>query len=107
VAVQPLIEQHIIFISATNSFNPSAIYSNSLVQSLAANSIGNDLIEDVQNYAHWDTVNLVWSFNSFLEFKCYITAAFQATVQANIPALQAAFPQYTIVTWGNATSFGN
>lgn len=27
--------------------------------------------------------------------------------QQNIPNLQAAFPTYTIVTWGYAVSFGN
>ena len=107
MAVQNLVEQHLAFISATESFDTAPIYANSLIQSLAANSVGNDLVVSMQNYAHWDSVNQLWSFSSFLEFRCYVSATFQATIQQNIPNLQAAFPQYTIVTFGYTVQFGN
>lgn len=106
MAVQSLVEQHVIFIKNTdNNIEESLILASTLVQALASNSVGNDLIMDYVNYMHWN--GTIWQPSVFLEFRCYITSAFQATVQANIPNLQAAFPNYTVVTWGNATSFGN
>lgn len=105
MAVQNLIEQHVIFITSTSNIDGTAILANTLVQALATNSVGNDLILSYEYFFNWN--GTVWSPRTFLDIKCYISTAFQATVQANIPALQTAFPQYTIVTWGNATSFGN
>lgn len=106
MAVQNLVEQHVIFISNSGeSVDSSVILANSQVQSLAANSAGNDLIVTTDQYAHW--TGTAWQWNAFLHIHCYITSAFQATVQADIPSLQAALPQYTIVTWGYPTSFGN
>lgn len=106
MAAQALIEQHIIFIKNTdNNIEENAILSNSLIQSLAANSQGNDIIMEYHNYMHW--TGTAWQSNVLLELRCYVAVAFQATIQTNIPNLQAAFPNYTVVTWGNATTFGN
>jgi hypothetical protein len=44
MAVQSLIQQHVIFISQDNGFDTGAIFANSLIQSLANNSQGNDLV---------------------------------------------------------------
>lgn len=105
MATQSLIEQHIIFISSDNQISESTILANSLVQSLANNSVGNDLISSIQNYWNWN--GIVWAAHSFLELKCYVSTAFQATIQANIPNLQAAFPTFTIVTWGYPVTWGS
>jgi hypothetical protein len=106
MAAIALIEQHVIFIKVANTtIDENAILASTLVQALATNSQGGDLIMEYHNYMNWN--GTVWTPNVFLELKCYITAAFQTTVQANIPALQSAFPQYTVVTWGNPTTFGN
>lgn len=105
MAVQSLVEQHIIFISPTNQIDDASILANSLIQTLAANSVGNDLVVSIQGYQHW--TGSAWVFSSFYEIKCYVTTAFQATIQSNIPTLQTDFPQYTIVTWGGNVAFGN
>lgn len=105
MAVQNLIEQHIIIISSNNNIDEASILANSMVQSLANNSAGNDLVTSIQFFRHWDGAN--WITSGFLEIKCYVTVAFQTTIQQNIPNLQAAFPQYQIVTWGYAVAFGN
>src|SRR6266516_7657600 len=105
MAVQNLIEQHIIFITSTSDIDERSILANSLVQSLANNSVGNDLIINYRHYYHWDGTSCVGS--GFYEITCFVTAAFQTTIQNNIPNLQTAFPQYTIVTWGHSVSFGN
>lgn len=107
MAATSLIQQTIIFVSPTNQFNESAIWSNSLVQSLAANSIGGDVIYGYQQYANWDSTNKVWTYSSFFMLTCFIQPSFQSTVQANIPTLRNQLPQYNIYTWGNATAFGN
>lgn len=105
MATQNLIEQHIIFISSDNEINESVILANSLVQSLANNSVGNDLIASFQSYWNWN--GTVWSARGFYELKCFVSTAFQATIQANIPNLQAAFPTFTIVTWGYPVTWGS
>src|SRR6266567_8087584 len=98
MAVQNLVEQHIIFISSNNIIDEKSILGNSLVQALANNSVGNDLVSSIQFYQHWDGTN--WTESGFFELKCYVAPAFQSTIQQNIPTLQSQLPQYTIVTWG-------
>lgn len=105
MATQALVAQSIIFVSPTNSFDETAILANSLVQSLAQNSAGNDLIMSYQSFQNWN--GTVWTNHQFLELKCFVSTTFQTTIQQNIPALQTAFPQYSIYTWGYAVTFGN
>lgn len=105
MAVRNLIEQHVIFISNVEQFDENAIMANSLVQSLAVNSDGQDLVTGYQVFRHWDGTN--WTNHCFFQIQCFVTAAFQTTIQQNISALQSAFPQYTIVTWGYNVAFGN
>lgn len=106
MAVQALVEQHVIFIKNTdNNIEENLIMANSLIQTLASNSVGNDIIMEYHNYMNWN--GTVWTASVLLELRCYVSSAFQSTIQANIPALRTAFPNYTVVTWGNATSFGN
>lgn len=106
MAVQTLIEQHVLFIKNTdNNIEEVAIFANTLIQALAQNSVGNDIIMEYHNYMNWN--GTVWTPSVLLELRCYVTSAFQATIQANIPNLRAAFPNYTVVTWGYSTAFGN
>src|SRR5712691_961459 len=104
MAVQALVTQHILFISASNSFDEN-ILSNSLIQTLANNSVGNDLVVGYNSFVHWDGTN--WTTSGYCELICIVTVAFQTTIQANIPNLQAAFPEYRVVTWGYPVSYGN
>lgn len=106
MAALTLIEQHIVFIKNTdNNIEENAILANSLIQALAQNSQGSDIVMEYHNYMNWN--GTAWTSNVLLELRCYVAATFQATIQANIPSLRAAFPNYTITTWGNATTFGN
>lgn len=106
MAVTALIEQHIIFIKNTdNNIEEDAILANSLIQALASNSQGNDIIMEYHNYMHW--TGSTWQANALLELRCYVTTTFQVTIQTNMPTLQADFPNYTVVTWGNATAWGD
>ena len=105
MAVQSTIEQTIVFIEPNAQFDQNAIFANNLVQSLIDNSIGKKVVFGYQSYADHSTGVVV--FSSLFYLQCHILPAFQATVQANIPNLQAAFPQYTIATWGSAEQFGN
>lgn len=106
MAVQALVEQHLVFIKNTDSnIEENLILANSLVQALATNSAGNDLVMEYHNYMHW--TGSVWQPSALLEFRCYVTPTFQTTIQTNMPTLQAAFPNYTVVTWGSTTAFGN
>lgn len=105
MAVQNLVEQHIIFVTPGVQFDAQSILANSLIQSLANNSVGNDIVMSFETFYHWDGTN--WTPSTFLDIWCFVSAAFQTTIQQNIPSLQAAFPQYQIVTWGSACQFGN
>lgn len=102
MAAQALIEQTIAFISPSFSFDEEAIKANGLIQTLKANSLGNVLVYGYLNYEDANNASA-----SFFFIRAYIQPSFQATVQANIPALQAQLPQYTIATWGINTQFGN
>ena len=103
--VQALIEQTIVFISATESYDQNAILSNSLIQTLVNNSAGNDIVFGYRQYAN--ITNGVITYSALFEIKVYIQPSFQQTVQSNIVNLQSAFPQYTIETWGNNVQFGH
>lgn len=105
MAVQSLQEQSIYFISATNNYDENAIRSNNLIQSLATNSAGNTLLISYETDWVWN--GTAWAFGTLLRIRCFVSSAFQTTIQQNIPNLQSAFPQYTIVTYGNAVAFGN
>jgi len=104
VATQNLIEQHVIFLS-DQTFDIQAILNNTLIQTLANNSAGHDIIQTMQAYLQWDGTN--WINKAFLDLRVFCTPAFQTTIQNNIPNLQAQLPQYTIVTWGYPVTFGN
>lgn len=101
MAVQSLIQQTIIFISPSFSFDEEEIKANGLIQTLKANSLGNTLLYGYLNYENANGSSSMFSVTAFIQ------PSFQATVQANIPALQAQLPQYTIATWGINTQFGN
>lgn len=105
MAAQSLVEQSIYFISANNSYDEVGIRNNSLIQSLATNSAGTRLL--VAYETEWIWNGTVWSFGTLLRLRCYVSSTFQTTIQQNIAALQSAFPQYTIVTYGYPISFGN
>jgi hypothetical protein len=104
---QALIEQTIVFISPTNNFNEQAIWSNSLIQTLVANSAGADAVYGYQNYANWNGTTQTWTFSALFYLRVYIQPSYQATVQANLPTLRSQLPQYSIYTWGNSSTFGN
>ncbi len=104
MATQTIVEQTISFLSSDNSFDVNAILANSLIKTLAANSLGGDLLTALKQYSHWDGSN--WATNWLLEIRCYVTPAFQTTIQNNIATLQSAFPTYTIVTWGYSMTYG-
>lgn len=99
-----VIEQTINFLSTDNSFDYDAILASPLIQVIASNSLGNDLLTALKPYIHWDGSQ--WKSNWLFEIRCYVTAAFQSTIQNNIGVLQTAFPEYTIVTWGYAMTYG-
>ena len=105
MAVSAFIEQVIVFISATETYDQNAILANNLIQSLVNNSAGNDIVFGYKQYAN--IVNGVITYSSLFEIRVYIQPSFQQTVQNNIANLQAAFPQYTIETWGSNTQFGH
>jgi hypothetical protein len=105
MATQSLVEQVVIFVAPDTDINVSGIMSNSLIQSLASNSAGQNLITSVQGFQHW--TGTAWVAHSFFEIKCYVSSTFQATIQSNISNLQAAFPTYLIFTWGYPVTFGN
>lgn len=105
MATQALVEQTVLFISSIGEYDENALYANSLVQSLAANSAATALVGSYQSYQTWN--GSVWTAHTFYQIKCFVTAAFTATIQANIPALQAAFPNYTVITYGHPVTFGN
>lgn len=106
MAIQNLIDQTVVFISANRSYDENKIFNNNLIQTLAQNSIGSDLLVAYQNFKNFDSIN-GWTDSSAFTIRCFILPAFQATVQSSIPSLQSAFPEYTIVTWGHSVSFGN
>lgn len=105
MAVTSTIEQTIVFIAQDGAFDQNAILANALVQSLIDNSIGKKVVFGYQNYADHSTGIVVLSVLLYLQ--CHILPSFQATIQTNIPNLQAAFPQYVIATWGSAEQFGS
>ncbi len=105
MATQSIVEQTISFLSSNNEFNDiPSILDNSLIKSLATNSLGNDLLTAMKQYRHYDGAN--WTTFWLFELRCYVTPAFQTTIQQNLGALQAAFPQYQIVTWGYPVTWG-
>jgi hypothetical protein len=105
MAVQNLIEQHVVFILGSTAVDAVDILANPLIQSLANNSVSNDIVMSFETFFHWDGVT--WTPTTFLDLWCFVSAAFQTTIQQNISTLQAAFPQYQISTWGSACAFGN
>lgn len=107
MAAQPLVEQSIVFISADNSYDQNAIFANSLIQSLAVNSAGNDLLFSYESFGNWNASTSTWTYSTLFRIRCYVPGTFVSTILANIPSLQAAFPHYTIVTYGTNVSFGN
>jgi len=108
MAVQNLIEQHIVFITTgeLQILDPTTIRANSLIQSLGANTLGNDLVFNTFQLWHWDIPSSTWIATSYIEIRCYVTVAFQTTIQQNMAALQTAFPTYRVTTWGYPVSFG-
>lgn len=106
MAVQPLTEQHIIFISPTHEVDENVIMSNGLVQTLADNAYGNALLTSVKGYKSWNNTTSTWTQHIYFEIIAFVTGAFQQVIQANMPNIQAAFPQFTVVTWGSNQDFG-
>lgn len=107
MATQNLVEQTIAFVvlNQQGSYDQNAIFANSLIQSFIQNSAGSDVLFGIENYANLNAG--VITYNNIFFLRGFIQPSFQATVQANIPALQSAFPQYTVVTWGDNVVFGN
>lgn len=105
MATQALVEQSIYFISPTSIYDEAGLQSNSLIKSLATNSAGNTLLISYESDWVWN--GTAWSFGTLLRIRCFVSSTFQTTIQQNIPSLQAAFPQYTIVTYGHNVTFGN
>lgn len=88
----------------TQPINIDSILANSLMQSLAANSVGNALVTEMINFSI--ITGGVITYNHGLEISCFVDATFVPTILSNIPNLQAAFPQYSITTWGYPLTFG-
>jgi hypothetical protein len=105
MAVQNLILQRIAFIANTAEIDTDVILGNSLIQSFIANTAGK---KAPKGFAEFEDGSVTPSTSSiYFYVDGFITSTFQSTVQQNIPALQSALPQYTIVTWGITTAFGN
>lgn len=104
MAVQNLIQQSIVFISPTGEIDQDTILANSLIQAFGANSAAADVIASSESFLNWN--GTVWTGNSLFKLTGFISTAFQTTVQNGMPALQQAFPQYTVQTWGHAVAFG-
>ena len=102
---QALVQQVLLFVSSTGEYDEVGLFANNLIQQLAANSAGNALTGEVRQYRSWN--GTAWTFSSYFEITCYVPASFQPTIQANIPALQAAFPQYNILTYGLSVTWGH
>lgn len=105
MAAQSFVEQHIIFISPSHVFTEDDILGHSLIQTLASNAVANALITTFQGYKQWDGTN--WTHSTFFEIVCYVTSAFQTVIQNNMANIKAAFPEYTVATWGFPVSFGS
>ena len=105
MAAQNLIEQHIFFVVPPGgTVDEDSIFANSLVRSFASNCAGSDIVTEYKPYRNWN--GSAWTVSTLFDIFGYIQPAFQATVQSNIAALQASFPQYTITTEGTSSTFG-
>ena len=104
MAVQNFIQQSIVFISSTGEIDQDTILANGMIQTFAANSAAADLIQRNESFLNWN--GSTWTSNSLLMLSGFITATFQTALQNNMPALQQAFPQYTVQTWGNNAAYG-
>jgi hypothetical protein len=107
MAAQSLVEQSLVFISANGQYDQDAIFASSLIQTLAVNSAGNDLLFSYEQFANWNSTTSTWGYQSLFRIRCYVQPTFVATILSNIANLQAAFPQYTIITYGISVSFGS
>ena len=67
MATQPVVEQHIIFVTPDNQINVDVILANSLVQALATNSMGTALILSIDHFRSLS--GGVWTDHALLEIK--------------------------------------
>lgn len=107
MATQSLVEQSLVFIAANGQYDQDAIFANSLIQTLAENSAGNDLLFSYEQFTSWSSTTSTWTYKSLFRIRCYVQSTFVSTILSNISNLQTAFPQYTIITYGINVSFGN
>lgn len=106
MATQTLIEQHVIFISTAQSLDVNAILQHTIIKQLAANCFGNTILGQFQLTAYkWDGTNILTG-EACYDIKCLVTPAFQATIQANLANLRAAFPTLTVITYGQTVTYG-
>lgn len=98
------VQQTIIFRTASNIFDESAIWNNSLIQSLLGNCLGNDAITEYKHYRN--LVAGVYTDNTAYFVTVFFAPAFLATFLSNIPTLISQLPQFTINTYGENVSFG-
>lgn len=106
MAATSLVEQSVYFISPNNTYDEEGIQANSLIQSLAANSQGGTLLVSYESDWVWNSTTSTWTYGTLLRLRSYVQPAFVSTILANMPNLQTAFPQYTVVTFGTNVSFG-
>lgn len=107
MAVQNLVKQRIGFILADTSQAYDAYDTfmlNNLLQTCRTNSLANAVLSGFDHYNQTlQSANETTYF--YLDF--LVTAAFQATMQANMATLAAAFsPKYTVFTYGENIAWG-
>ncbi len=105
MAVQNLVAQSVIFISANHSIDNNAILADSLIQTMVSNSVDNAIVEKLWFFQTLS--NGVYTGNSVYELTVFCTSTFQTTIQNNIATLQTHFPQYQIQTWGYPLTYGH
>lgn len=104
MAVQSLVEQHLIFTSTSGQFDQN-IASNAQIVQIALNS---------QNQTYYQTMGssykiggaVIAPLGGFMDFVFIITPAYQTTLQGNMPNIISAFPSYQVATWGTPISYG-
>lgn len=104
MAVQSLVAQHMLFISASNQFDQN-IASNANIIQIALNCQNNQYFQ-ISGASYHVGGAVIAPSGGYMEFVFIITPAYQTTLQGNMPNIVAAFPNYQVVTWGEAVSYG-
>jgi hypothetical protein len=104
MAIQNLIEQHMIFTAPSNQFDQNIASNVNIVQ--IANNCTNKTYYQMNSTSYVLGGTVIAPAGGCQEFIFIITPTYQATLQSNMPTIQAAFPNYTVVTYGVTISYG-